>query len=132
LKVEAPDSGVVMADPTLTRRILDNLVENAIRHSPAHGTVWLRGREDGGSWILEVADEGLGVPPAERTKIFDRFARADNARTRTELGGTGLGLAVSETLAKVQAAELILADGASRGAVFQLRFPPAGNGQQPQ
>jgi signal transduction histidine kinase len=132
LTVEAPDSGVVMADPTLTRRILDNLVENAIRHSPAQGTVWLRGREDGGGWILEVADEGAGVPPAERSKIFNRFARADNARTRTGLGGTGLGLAVSETLAKVQAADLVLADGATRGAVFQLRFLPVGNGQQPQ
>ena len=132
LTVQAPEWGVVMADPTLTRRILDNLVENAIRHSPAHGTVWLRGRQDGERWILEVADEGAGVPPAEQSKIFNRFARADNARTRTGMGGTGLGLAVSETLAKVQAADLVLADGARRGAVFQLRFPPAGNGEQPQ
>lgn len=130
--VKAPDSGVVMADPTLTRRILDNLVENAIRHSPPRGTVWLRAREDDGRWVFEVADEGAGVPVAERGKIFDRFARADNARTRTGLGGTGLGLAVSETLAKVQAADLVLADGAASGAVFQLRFPPDGNGQPTQ
>lgn len=132
LTVEAPDTGAVMADPTLTRRIVDNLVENAIRHSPAQGTVWLRGREDGSGWILEVADEGVGVPTAERGKIFNRFARADSARTRTGLGGTGLGLAVSATLAKVQAADLVLADGASRGAVFQLRFPSVGNGQDAQ
>ncbi|MEO9006053.1 MAG: ATP-binding protein [Candidatus Dormibacter sp.] len=128
LSVEGPDSGVVMADPTLTRRILDNLVENAIRHSPAHGKVWLRGREDGGGWIFEVADEGSGVPAAERSRIFDRFARADNARTRTGLGGTGLGLAVSATLARVQEADLVLAVGTKTGAVFQLRFPAARNG----
>ncbi len=127
--VEAPDSGVVMADPTLTRRILDNLVENAIRHSPPRGTVWLRAKEDDGLWIIEVADEGTGVAAADRSKIFNRFARADNARTRTGLGGTGLGLALSETLAKVQAADLVLADGAGPGAVFQLRFLVDGNGQ---
>ncbi len=130
-KVEAPDSGVVMADPTLTRRVMDNLVENAVRHSPGHGTVWLRARKHGESWIFEVADEGSGVPAAERGRIFNRFARADNARTRMGLGGTGLGLAVSQTLARVQEADLVLVDGASSGALFQLRFPPAGKGQRP-
>jgi signal transduction histidine kinase len=132
LAVEAPESGSVMADATLTRRIIDNLVENAIRHSPAKGTVWLRGRQEGNHWILEVADEGAGVPVAARSKIFNRFARADGARTRAGLGGTGLGLAVSQTLANVQAAELVLSDGAKRGAVFQLRFLGRGNGQAPR
>ena len=131
LAVEAPESGSVMADATLTRRIIDNLVENAIRHSPANGTVWLRGRQEGECWILEVADEGTGVTPADRSKIFNRFARADGARTRTGLGGTGLGLAVSQTLARVQAAELVLSDGAERGAVFQLRFAGGQNGHPP-
>lgn len=127
LVAEAPESGAVMADATLTRRIIDNLVENAIRHSPARGKVWLRGRQEGDCWILEVADQGGGVPQAERSKIFNRFARADGARTRAGMGGTGLGLAVSETLAKVQAAELVLADADGPGAVFQLRF--SGNGK---
>jgi signal transduction histidine kinase len=130
LMVDAPDSGVVEADPTLTRRILDNLVENAVRHSPRRGVVWLRARHEEGSWAFEVADQGPGIPPSQRSTIFNRFARADNARTRTGLGGTGLGLSVSETLARVQDANLILLDGASTGAVFQLRFPAAsGNGQ---
>ena len=128
LMVEAPDSGVVTADPTLTRRVLDNLVENAVRHSPSQGVVWLRARQEGDWWVFEVADQGSGIPPSQRTKIFDRFARADNARTRTGLGGTGLGLAVSATLARVQEADLVLVDGSSTGAVFQLRFPAPGNG----
>lgn len=129
LEVDAPDSGTVVADPTLTRRILDNLVENAIRHSPAHGKIWLRASRNTGSWTFEVADEGSGVPSAERAKIFNRFARADNARSRTGLGGSGLGLAVSETLARVQEADLVLVDGTPTGAVFQLRFPAQGNGR---
>ena len=130
LEVEAPDSGILIADATLTRRVLDNLVENAIRHSPGRGNVWLLAKHQGDSWIFEVSDQGTGIPPAQRTAIFDRFGRADNARTRTGLGGTGLGLAVSLTLARVQGADLVLIEGSRRGAVFQLRFPapPAPNG----
>lgn len=128
LQVEAPETGVVLADPTLTRRILDNLVENALRHSPAQAIVWLRAKQDAGSWIFEVADQGPGIPASERTKIFNRFARADNARTRVGLGGTGLGLAVSETLARVQDADLVLVDGSRAGATFQLRFAAHNNG----
>ena len=130
LEVEAPDAGVVIADATLTRRVLDNLVENAIRHSPGPGKVWLRAKKQEDSWIFEVADQGSGIPAAQRSKIFDRFARADNARTRTGLGGTGLGLAVSLTLARVQEADLVLVEGNGQGAVFQLKFPapPGPNG----
>ena len=130
LEVEAPDAGVVIADATLTRRVLDNMVENAIRHSPGPGKVWLRAKKQEDSWIFEVADQGSGIPVAQRSKIFDRFARADNARTRTGLGGTGLGLAVSLTLARVQEADLVLVEGNGQGAVFQLKFPapPGPNG----
>ena len=129
LNVQVPDSGTVVADPTLTRRILDNLVENAIRHSPPNGTIYLRASHETGAWVLEVADQGPGVPSHERDKIFGRFARADNVRSRGGLGGTGLGLAVSDTLARVQEADLVLVDGSRKGAVFQLRFPPQGNGR---
>lgn len=123
LEVEAPDAGVITADPTLTRRILDNLVENAIRHSPRGGSVWLRASNVLGDWLLEVADEGPGIPPAMRAKIFDRFTRADTARARRGLGGTGLGLAVSQALAQVQEANLELVSDGRPGAVFRLVFP---------
>jgi signal transduction histidine kinase len=130
LEVEAPDTGVVIADATLTRRVLDNLVENAIRHSPSRGKVWVRAKRHVNSWVFEVADQGSGIPAAQRVKIFDRFARADNARTRAGFGGTGLGLAVGLTLARVQDAELQLAEANGQGAVFQLIFPvpPAPDG----
>jgi two-component system, OmpR family, sensor histidine kinase BaeS len=132
LEVEAPEAGVVNADATLTRRVLDNLIENAIRHSPRRGRVWIRARQAGDLWIFEVGDQGSGIPVAQRGKIFDRFARADNSRTRADLGGTGLGLAVSMTLARVQEAQLVLAEGNGQGAVFQLKFParPATGGGQ--
>lgn len=125
IETEAPDTGVVIADATLTRRVVDNLIENAIRHSPRRGKVWLRGKKQGNSWVFEVADQGSGIPAAQRSKIFDRFTRADTARARSDLGGTGLGLSVSKALARVQEADLVLADGNGQGAVFQLRFPAA-------
>jgi signal transduction histidine kinase len=125
LEVEAPDTGVVIADATLTRRVLDNLVENAIRHSPSRGKVGVRAKRHRDSWVFEVADEGPGIPAAQRARIFDRFARVDNARTRAGFGGTGLGLAVGLTLARVQDAELQIAEATGPGAVFQLIFPAA-------
>jgi signal transduction histidine kinase len=127
IDVAAPDSGVVIADVTLTRRVLDNLVENAIRHSPEDGHIKLRAWEESGAWTLEVADEGNGVPASQRKRIFNRFARADDVRTRDGLGGTGLGLAVSETLARVQDADLTLVDGNGSGAAFRLTFAPVTN-----
>lgn len=123
LELEVPESGSVLADPTFTRRILDNLVENALRHSPKNGTVWLRARHESSGWVLEVQDQGAGVPVALRSKIFDRFTRVDSARARTGFGGTGLGLAVSATLAKVQEAKLVLADDVASGSLFRLSFP---------
>ena len=123
LTLQAPDHGAVMADATFTRRILDNLVENAIRHSPRDGTVSLCARQEAGAWIVEVQDEGPGIPAAHRAKIFDRFTRIDNARTRNGFGGTGLGLAVSATLADAQDARLVLVDDVPRGSLFRLIFP---------
>jgi signal transduction histidine kinase len=123
LTLRAPDHGAVMADATFTRRILDNLVENAVRHSPKGGTVSLAARQETGAWVLEVQDEGPGIPPAHRAKIFDRFTRIDNARARNGFGGTGLGLAVSATLAEAQDARLVLVDDVRRGSLFRLIFP---------
>ena len=124
LRINAPDSGTVDADPLLTRRILDNLIDNAIRHSPAGGAITVELRPDGDDWLFEVADQGPGVPRNERQRIFERFARVDSARTRTEgAGGAGLGLALCAAIAAVQKGEVRILDDRGPGAVFQLRVP---------
>jgi signal transduction histidine kinase len=122
LVVEAPASGTLEAGPHLLRRVLDNLLDNAVRHSPDVGRVVLAARRDGGGWLFEVADQGTGVSPELRGRIFERFARADPARSRSS-GGAGLGLALSAAVARSHGGSLELLDDGRPGATFRLRLP---------
>lgn len=120
--VEAPDAGTAIADLGLTRRILDNLIDNAAKNSPSGGTVTIRADREAGWWVLEVADEGPGIAKEQRELIFERFGQLDTARTR-DGSGVGLGLALGLAFARVQGGSLELADHHGSGAVFQLRLP---------
>jgi two-component system OmpR family sensor kinase len=122
IAVEAPGSGSVEADPRLLRRVLDNLLDNAVRHAPAGSAISLRGRRGESGWDLEVADQGPGVPPERRSRLFTRFARPDAART-PEDGGAGLGLALSSAIARAHGGTLELVAGDSPGARFRLHLP---------
>ncbi len=128
IEVGAPDSGVMEADPDLSRRVLDNLIDNALRHSPPGGTVRLQAGCFDGDWVFEVRDQGPGVPRAERERIFLRFARDDSARSRNGQGGAGLGLALSAAFADVQGGRLTIEDEPGWGATFRLtlRAMPGG------
>jgi signal transduction histidine kinase len=122
LDVDAPDSGSVSADPDLLRRVMDNLLDNATRHSPAGTAVRLTGVPAPGGWTIEVRDQGPGIPPAARDALFERFARAEDARAR-DGGGAGLGLALSRAIAETHGGSLQLADPNGRGATFRLFLP---------
>ena len=124
VEVEAPASGSIRADPRLLRRVLDNLLDNAVRHAPAGSAISLRGRQSDGGWDLEVADQGPGVAPARRSGLFTRFARQDAART-PEDGGAGLGLALSAAIARAHGGTLELVDDDSTGARFRVHLPDA-------
>lgn len=122
LAVHAPESGTVRADPDLLRRVLDNLLDNAVRASPRLGVVELRAAREDGHWALEVADQGPGVRAELRGRLFERFAHADHASTRRE-GGAGLGLALSAAVARAHGGTLELVSRPEAGAVFRLRLP---------
>ena len=123
LDVNAPNSGHADADPALLRRVLDNLIENAVRHAPQGTAVVLRGYPADGGWNLEVADRGPGVAPEHRERLFTRFAKSDNARS-PEDGGAGLGLALSAAIARAHGGTLELADDAGgSGVIFRLHVP---------
>jgi heavy metal sensor kinase len=122
VEVTAPSSGQMEADPALLRRVVDNLIDNALRHSTGGAPVTLRGYPGSGGWNVEVADHGPGVAPGHRDKLFTRFARADNARSR-ENGGAGLGLAISAAIARAHGGTLELVETSSQGAVFNLHVP---------
>jgi heavy metal sensor kinase len=121
IDVSAPDSGQVTADPSLLRRVVDNLIDNALRYAPEGTAVVLRAYPSNGGWSFEVADHGPGVPVGYRDHLFERFARPDGARSR-DAGGTGLGLALSLAIARAHGGDLELRD-AEPGAVFRLSLP---------
>ena len=118
------ERGTVRGDPDLLRRLLDNLVDNALRHTPTGGEVRLGGKLVDRTWQLVVADSGPGVPDAARASIFERFSRADQARTR-EAGGAGLGLALCKAIAELHQGSISLDQAGGGGARFIVVLPVA-------
>lgn len=101
-------------------RVLANLLDNARRH--ARGRVEVTLRTEGPWAVLEVADDGAGVPVAERERIFERFVRLDEARSRDD-GGAGLGLAIARDVAERHGGTLTVGQSREGGALFTLRLP---------
>jgi two-component system, sensor histidine kinase and response regulator len=110
----------IEADETLLRRILENLVENAVRHAPGGSAVTIAARRDGSRVVLRVSDAGAGVAPELRVKIFDRYYRgADERGNRV---GRGLGLAFCKVAIEAHGGTIAVAD-ASPGATFLVEIP---------
>jgi signal transduction histidine kinase len=113
--------GRLTADPHALRTALDALLENAVAYTEPLAPIELRSRADGIGVVIEVADEGCGIEAAALGRIFERFARADAARSR-EHGGAGLGLAIVDTIASAHGGRCTV-ESDSRGTVFALRLP---------
>lgn len=123
LRVAAPDDGAeIEADPVRLRQALGNLVANALRHTPAGGTVALRARPAGDEVLIEVADTGAGIAAEDLPHVFDRFWRADKSRSR-ETGGSGLGLSIVRKLVEAHGGTATAASTVGEGSVFTLRLP---------
>jgi signal transduction histidine kinase len=102
-------------------RVLDNLLDNAGRHARSAVTVTVR-RDGDRNAVVEVADDGAGVPAGDRERIFERFVRLDEARARDD-GGAGLGLAIARDVAARHGGTLTVRDAPTGGALFELRLP---------
>jgi signal transduction histidine kinase len=112
----------VVGDPRALSRLVRNLVDNAIRH--ARSEIRLEcGQVDGHAQII-VADDGPGIPDAERRRVFDRFVRLDSPRTR-ETGGAGLGLAIVAEIVREHNGSIKVSESASGGACFAVLLPLA-------
>lgn len=116
--------GSISADPTLLRRLVYNLLDNAIRHAPSGSVVRLRAARTGAGLDVEVDDQGPGVAPEFRPRLFSRFGRADGARSGTG-AGIGLGLALGAAISRAHGGWLELVDRAGPGAAFKLHLPEA-------
>ncbi|MER6494626.1 MULTISPECIES: sensor histidine kinase [Streptomyces] len=117
--VEAPAVEVTGSRGQL-ERVLGNLLDNAQRHARAAVAVTVR--RDGGWAVVSVADDGSGVPAADRERVFERFVRLDEARARDD-GGAGLGLAIARDVAVRHGGTLTVRDAPAGGALFELRLP---------
>ncbi|MFO7561615.1 MAG: ATP-binding protein [Enhygromyxa sp.] len=123
-EVEVPDDLVVRADPGALEQVLVNLVENAVKYGPEGGTVELVAREQGAAIRIEVRDEGPGVAPDHRRRVFERFYRVDPGRSR-HMGGTGLGLAIVKNLSEAMGGDVGVDPREPHGSVFWVRLARA-------
>ncbi|GAB3494545.1 hypothetical protein GCM10027521_43050 [Amycolatopsis cihanbeyliensis] len=115
-----PDSLACTGDEAGLRRLVDNLVRNAIRH--ARSRVELRLHATREAAVLEVDDDGPGIAPGDRRAVFEPFVRLDHARARKD-GGSGLGLAIVQAVATQHGGEVTIIDSPLGGARFRVILP---------
>ncbi len=115
-----------IGDPVLVDRIVTNLLDNAIKYASTGCSVLVELESADGTHVVRVSDNGAGIPGAAQAHIFDRFFRADEARTRSTMaGGAGLGLSIAWRIARAHGGDLVLTSSDERGTVFTLTLPAA-------
>ncbi len=119
-----PDLAPACADPEKVQRVLLNLIQNAIRHTPADGSVTVRALPADGAVEIEVADTGEGIAPADRPRVFDPFYRGGSEAARTRQGA-GLGLAISRAIVEAHGGRIWL-EQAAGGTRVRFSLPSAG------
>jgi signal transduction histidine kinase len=115
------------ADRERVHQVLFNLVDNAVRFTPDGGSVTISARRRNGSVEVAVADTGAGIAPEHLPRLFERFYRADAARTRGE-GGTGIGLAIARSVVEAHGGRISAESEPGRGSVFTFDLPSADGG----
>lgn len=125
--LDADGPVVVEADEAKVRQIAANLVGNALVHTPSSATIWLRVGRDGDRGWLEVVDSGPGMSPDVAARAFERFYRADPARSRHH-GGSGLGLSIVDATVRAYGGTVSLDSQVARGTRVRVELPtsPAG------
>jgi signal transduction histidine kinase len=131
-----PDLPEMLADPQRVAQVLGNLLGNALRHTPAGGSVTLRanaapGAAGGHDLVVSVADTGSGIAPADLPHIFDRFYRADRARSRS-LGGAGLGLAIARRIVEAHGGRVGAWSRPGEGTIITFTLPLTAAGPRPR
>ncbi len=123
LRNDMPEELHARADADRLQQVMFNLIENAIKYGRAEGTVSIGGQANGGEKVeLWVRDDGPGIPPEARERIFERFYRVDRARSR-ETGGTGLGLAIVKHIVQAHGGEVWVKSELGQGATFYFTLP---------
>jgi heavy metal sensor kinase len=114
----------VEGDRARLKQVIVNLLDNAIKYTPDGGRVHVRVLREGAFAVLEIADDGIGIPPEALPHVFKRFFRVDVSRSR-EQGGAGLGLAIVKSICALHGAQVDVTSAVGRGSVFRVRQPIA-------
>jgi signal transduction histidine kinase len=109
-----------VADPARLHQVVANLLDNAVRHSPADGTVTAAARREAEQLVIEVTDEGTGIPPEQRAGVFERFTRGERAGGDA---GTGLGLAIARWAVELHGGAIAVVDSPHPGCRIQVSLP---------
>ena len=118
----APDLPLILGNPAHLRQVVDNLLGNAAKFTPAGGAVTVRLRQHGDNIVLEVTDTGIGIPPDQVDRIFDRFYQVDGSMSR-RYGGTGLGLSLVKEIVEAHAGAVSVESAPGKGSTFTVRLP---------
>ena len=110
----------IRGDPDGLSRVFRNLLDNAARHATA--VIEVQSQQQGESVVVIVSDDGPGIAPADRERVFERFVRLDEARSRDE-GGTGLGLAVARAVTRHHGGDVRFVDPVGGGTSVEVRLP---------
>ena len=120
LTVDLPEGlPKVLGDKDRLEQVVVNLLDNAIKYTPSGGVVKVGARPDGPEVVVDIADTGLGIPPEDISRIFERFYRVDKARSR-DLGGTGLGLAIVKHIIQGHNGRLNVKSAPGKGSTFSF------------
>jgi two-component system, OmpR family, sensor kinase len=123
LRIDSEQSLPVDGNPDELHRMVLNLLDNAVRHTPAGSRIELRLRTETGEAVVEVADDGPGVPPELREQIFERFVRGEGPADTAVGGGSGLGLAIVSAVATSHGGSAEVRNSDLGGALFRIRLP---------
>ena len=122
VRIQFPDNfPVVLADPVQMRQMLDQLLDNALKYSPPGSTITVTGQLEANQAILQVSDNGIGIPVLDLPFIFEKFYRASNASG--ELSGTGLGLAIVKSIVENHAGRIWVDSTVGSGSIFTIVLP---------
>jgi two-component system phosphate regulon sensor histidine kinase PhoR len=122
--LRAGERVLAAADPRALDQVLGNLLDNAQKYTEPGGTIEMAAEPQGGRVRVSVSDSGIGIPPEHTTRIFERFYRVDQARSRA-LGGTGLGLSIVKHLVQAMGGEIFVRSEVGRGSTFTFTLPAA-------
>jgi two-component system OmpR family sensor kinase len=123
-----PNPVIVRADAARLRQVIDNLLNNALKHTPPDTTITVVVVMERGGGQITVADGGNGMTEEQASRVFERFYRTDSSRTRAS-GGSGLGLSIAAAIVDAHAGTITVETSPGKGASFRVRLPRARRGQ---